>query len=105
MLLPPFTPSLSKPLRQCLKFGRVQIGNDPVIHAGLGPMNEMIALARLLLNIPWLVPRIRPNEVIDEMLTSAINDSCHGPSIQIIQAPADKREPLFFQVGRRRREI
>src|ERR1700730_17481167 len=70
------TPSFPKPLSQHIQLGRVKIGNEPIIHACLGPMKEMVALARLALKIAWLSPGVGPNEEIDEMLAPAIDESC-----------------------------
>ena len=39
------------------------------------------------------------------MLAASIDEGRHGPAVEIIQAPADKRKSLFFQIGRRRREV
>src|SRR5947209_7992591 len=39
------------------------------------------------------------------MLAAPVNEGCDRPAVEIIQAPADKRESLFFQIGGRRREV
>ena len=67
----------------------VNVGNGPVIEVGLNPMEKLIALVRHRLRGVSGIGRGRPDEEVNEMPTSLVNQRRHRPVIEIIQTATD----------------
>ena len=85
-------------LREVVEFGGIQIGHRPEGHAGLVPMNQVIA-AQGEGFIGRRTAGFRPDKEVDEMLLTLIDERGDGAVRQIIQPPADEREALCGEVG------
>src|SRR5262249_39122990 len=87
------------------QFGEVQLGDKPVAHAGLGPVDQVVTLSReLVLLLDRGVVR-RPDKEINEMLASLINQRRDRTAIEVIHAATDESESLLGEIFHRRRIV
>src|SRR5277367_4638304 len=76
------------------QFLRVQIGNRPEGHAGIGPVNEMVTALGNRRTGCFVSGLHRPDKQVDEVTTALINERRGGVGVDVIQSAADERKSV-----------
>src|SRR5439155_9206254 len=74
------------------QFAFVEVGDGPVGHAGLRPLQEVIALACHHSGRCFGARCRGPDEEIDGMLAALVNQGRYRPVVEVVEAPADQGE-------------
>ena len=87
--------------RALAQFCEVQLGHEPIAHAGLSPVDQVVSLTRelVLLSDPGVVRG--PDEQINKVLAALVNQRRDRPVIEVIRAATDQSKSLFGQIFRR----
>src|SRR5207247_5463635 len=83
----------------------VHVRNSPVVKVRVSPVQKLIPLPCYRFRSFCCVRRRWPNKKVDKVFASSVNQRCHGPVIQIIQAAANQRKSLTGKIDNRRGKI
>src|SRR2546421_5387391 len=88
-----------------MQLDTVQIGYGPIVHARVGPMQQIISLTFCGNFVGSITLLSRPDIQIDVMLLALVDEHCHSSVIQVLKSAADKRKPLAGKILNWWREI
>src|SRR5215831_1434423 len=92
-------------LLEKLQIINVHVRNSPVVKIQVSPVQELIPLACYRFRSFWFVRRCWPNKKVDKVFAPSVNQRCHGPVIQIIQAATNQGKSLTGKIDNRRGKI
>src|SRR5216683_6592865 len=88
-----------------MQLDTIQIGYGPIVHARVGPMQQIISLTFRSNFCGRIALLSRPDIQIDVMLLALVDKRGHSSVIQVFESTPDKRKSLGGKVLNRGSEI
>ena len=89
---------------QLLQIHGFDVGNGPELKAALPPGGHIVTILTCRAGQGGAAVD-RTHKHVDDVLTSSIDDSCHHPSMHIVEPPADQRESPVGEIRYRGRKV
>src|ERR1700758_2849267 len=71
---------------------RVKIGDHPVVHSAVPPMEKIVAVVRGALDCALGAVDSRPHEDVHDMFAALVDQRRHRAASKVVQAAADEAE-------------
>src|SRR5947209_20616139 len=81
-----------------MQLDTIQIGYGPIVHARIGPMQQIISLTFGCDFGGLIVLLSRPDIQIDVVLLALVDKRGHSPVIQVFESAADQRKSLAGKI-------
>src|SRR5215831_997009 len=92
-------------LLEKLQIINVHVRNSPVVKIQVSSVQKLIPLACYRFRSFWFVRGCWPNKKVDKVFAPSVDQRCHGPVIQIIQAATNQGKSLTGKIDNRRGKI